>query len=1160
MKRTFIKSVAKVTVFCQTLLSCLGVGSNATGTFAADARQDGYAYAILGERLEENGLELTVGDVNTPIVSDYEGVSCWALDPTIGNATRFIYVNLEDDIAYQMTDGTNFEVVVEYMDNGHSSLTLEYPYYAVNNNLIVPTHGTAVAEDKFVKELDYLDFTDTNTWKKHKWLLQAPSMKNAMKGADFRIGVYSDTMGFSTDGKVYIKSISVKKLDTKDQVGIDIDSELLGNIFYTGEPMSFEVTFDPGKNERYKKINQSYKAQAVLSLIDDAGEIVRQETREVSVSPDKLTKTNVSFDVDTYGLYKIKAELISTEKNIYSEYHERCSYVRSEKGKILNPKAGISVASLVDGELSKWHAEVLANAGFSSARMHYGAPEAIGTLTELHRPDNVAMRPAYDEYIQDMKAKGIDVTCYFSSQNNEIGKTQQIPNTPLARRAWLEAEMEFIGKLYGSISLWETINEPNFRIPQKADYNMQDTADLINATVPVLKENFRKLTIGGPQLGHVANKYNWVGQFIETGAMDLLDVYTLHMYTWDDDPITLNWWTAMTANGSTLQELVDLFEKNNIDKEVYVTEYGYSAFHQVCTSEWLQACWNIQNTIELLKDDFSQKNFIFRLDNAQVNKRTEREHNFGLVRSVNASATVDPGAAKEQYLAFSNFNHEMYDAEYRDYYQLNENTECMRFYKTETQEDLLTMFTNSAAEVAHLDLGTNSVTVTDLYGNTQKIDSVDGTYTFPISEAPCFIKGKFKKCEYIEESSVMPETVLLAVDYNSEYELKVFAPEIKGLKVSAETMYGSEIEVTGIEAFKDGTAKLKFRTGSSAPKGKEPVKLTVSDEKNIYFCGDISFNYASPVEIFAAVRLNADGSWTASARLTNLTAADVSGTLKFVAPQSWAENVKSEHVTIEVGETKNVELLLPEGCESEAENIAQLAFIIDGANDSAVYYNKAFDFVAVKHRPEGMTVDGKLDDWADAKWINLDKTSQFVEVHGFDNIYRGLDDIKGKMALMWDSDRLYIAADIEDDLLYCQGDDPSRMWSLDSLQFAIVYDPDNAKSYTYFVEIACGLFNGTPTAYRHKNIINGLMDHTNVKDIDMQIVRDGNHTKYEIAIPWYSMFETRDLPKVEKGQEFKFSALINENDTGERKGYYEFGSGIGATKNSQEFRSVSLSD
>ena len=67
----------------------------------------------------------------------------------------------------------------------------------------------------------------------------------------------------------------------------------------------------------------------------------------------------------------------------------------------------------------------------------------------------------------------------------------------------------------------------------------------------------------------------------------------------------------------------------------------------------------------------------------------------------------------------------------------------------------------------------------------------------------------------------------------------------------------------------------------------------------------------------------------------------------------------------------------------------------------------------------------------------------------------------------------------------------------------------------------------------------------------MACVRDGDDLTYELKCKWSELFGNDYKPEL--GSVLGFSAVINDNDGGGRRGWMEYGSGIGMYKDVNEF-------
>ncbi|WP_127793346.1 hypothetical protein [Agromyces sp. LHK192] len=151
-------------------------------------------------------------------------------------------------------------------------------------------------------------------------------------------------------------------------------------------------------------------------------------------------------------------------------------------------------------------------------------------------------------------------------------------------------------------------------------------------------------------------------------------------------------------------------------------------------------------------------------------------------------------------------------------------------------------------------------------------------------------------------------------------------------------------------------------------------------------------------------------------------------------------------------------------------------------------------------------------------------------------------DLGGAFALSWSDAGLRIRAEVED-----QDHRPAatvdRLWAGDSLQFAVARGLPGAEPAS---RVELGAFLGTdgPGVYSYTAPVGP------VEVADAEVAREGTTTSYDLTVPW-------DLLGVDPAQgAFSFSILVNDNDAGTREGFLEWGSGIGASKNSALFLPV----
>jgi hypothetical protein len=164
--------------------------------------------------------------------------------------------------------------------------------------------------------------------------------------------------------------------------------------------------------------------------------------------------------------------------------------------------------------------------------------------------------------------------------------------------------------------------------------------------------------------------------------------------------------------------------------------------------------------------------------------------------------------------------------------------------------------------------------------------------------------------------------------------------------------------------------------------------------------------------------------------------------------------------------------------------------------------------------------------------------------------FEGRSDLGGRMRLTQDQESLYLQLSVRDDVQAQPSETAGKAWQGDSVQFAVAAgqpgDADRFSVYTFALNAS-----GEPVLKRVVSPRAGGAPPPS--DADLAIVRheDRDRTVYELAVPW-SELAGFDGP----ADTFSASLLVNDNDGDGRKGWVEWGSGVGQTRDSALFRPI----
>jgi hypothetical protein len=198
--------------------------------------------------------------------------------------------------------------------------------------------------------------------------------------------------------------------------------------------------------------------------------------------------------------------------------------------------------------------------------------------------------------------------------------------------------------------------------------------------------------------------------------------------------------------------------------------------------------------------------------------------------------------------------------------------------------------------------------------------------------------------------------------------------------------------------------------------------------------------------------------------------------------------------------------------------------------------------------PTPLNIDGRLDEW-NFKYEAPVTSADYVELTAPTS---GDSDLSGRVIAMWDDDYLYLGAIITDNV-HKNDHIPTEMWMGDSWQTA--FDADFDRTVGQYdndgdTEVGFAVLAGGPSSAQWK-APNGAPS-WNPKFMSGKDAQ--NHLVFEIGIPWAQL--PPFVPAV--GKLLGFAYLINDDDGSGRKGFIEWSTGIGISKDPSNFGTLAL--
>ncbi|WP_419886247.1 alpha/beta hydrolase fold domain-containing protein [Paenibacillus sp. B-A-8] len=208
----------------------------------------------------------------------------------------------------------------------------------------------------------------------------------------------------------------------------------------------------------------------------------------------------------------------------------------------------------------------------------------------------------------------------------------------------------------------------------------------------------------------------------------------------------------------------------------------------------------------------------------------------------------------------------------------------------------------------------------------------------------------------------------------------------------------------------------------------------------------------------------------------------------------------------------------------------------------------SFNALLLPKLSKPVEINGNLSDWSDQARFNV----KDIKING----WRGEQDISATGSLAWDTDNLYLGVEVIDDK-HEQSASGDAIWSGDSIQIGIGIANTDGTVPSEYHELGVARGNAgnllkwrwlTPRGFNINDAI----------ELKYAIERSGSTTSYELAIPWHEL--SYDITQVKQGMKLKFSLLVNDNDGEGRRGWIEYNSGIGASKDVNAFGDLFLTD
>lgn len=866
-----------------------------------------------------------------------------------------------------------------------------------------------------------------------------------------------------------------------------------------------QMIYKPGESANlsifvFNRGDEPFDVALSLKARDFFNNPVLDKEIKLSLPPQAGGSTTCKIPLKRLGAYIV--EIKDREGNLRKEV-VLSALPPFRKGKLeLSSPFGINGHIPNDRELT-----MMERAGIRWCRMDF--------LWEIIEPEKEKFNwKTFDEVFANARKHAIyplPILCYNSrwgSKKSENGKGV-VPDLS----NWLPYVKESVNRFKDFVKYWEVWNEPNIGFWTGT---LDEYAELLRETYKAIKQVDRSAIVvmggtAGTDLRFIEELYKRAVPF---------DVVNIHPYGYPAPPESY-----LEAQINACRELMRRYGDGS--KPLWITEFGWpnhigSNGVDIIT----QANYIVRAYVIALGAGVEK---IFWYDYQNGPDPYYNEHNFGIVYMGDIP--------KPCYIALSTMTSAL--AGKRFFKKLPMPEGCYAYvFQNERKEEAIVMWAMKEREVTLEWKGKGELV--DLMGNRKPLSS-NGLLSLKLSPSPVFLLCKGDSLPNIAfrwrqgSLRLMPfekKTDALLIKTSSPLTLSVSFSAPSGIAVSPQTWTGKVGRGEWLKSFDFEAKDVPFRSytvNAVIKVGKEVHNL--QENLEVIPPYDVRL-YPLPLEQKLRVivknmysKLKAEG---VVVRLESPVALFREPTVYLPVFKPGEEAEGEARLFLDLSEVPKAYLIR--------------ANLVD-KRGVKVSYERKVSFLTIP-KAEGNPLDISNPQWQNIPGIILDKAEFIQQMKD----WRGPSDLWVEGKFLWDEDNFYPHIEVIDDVFF-NDFPPEEIWQGDSVQFAIAPQDEHKKNEP-FVQIDIGKSQGRDIVYRRAF---GMQ----LKEGEIQakgsINREGNRVIYLFAIPWKELGV-----KPESGKSLGFSFLVNDNDGQGRRGWMEWGGGIGWEKNPAEFYDITL--
>lgn len=1066
------------------------------------------------------------GTDKTPLVAIRDGESCWLMDKLQGNEKSTINFSLSNNMKAESFDGSEYDIEIDYFDSGKGYCFLYY------NNI-----------DGELEWQNQIYTNATGIWKTQKFTLTNADFSETYNGKyDFSLSIKATSTSSGTSSEsIAIKRVKVTRRPNQNKLYVSTKIDESGNTFeWFKEDKIINATV-------HNYSGADAEAEISFKAVDESGLVKGEKTEKVSIPKGGTNELKLNFgDVEYCDIYKLIADVKMSDGTSFSQMPTKFAIIKTDPDGIKNDD--IMFAAHPDwrgSDVIPDFIEVMAKSNVSGMRENINdrmADEVVPILAK----NNLKYLPIFAGIPDDSK---IDPT----ASNSQF----EMPYTEKGFEGWRRNVIKWTEKIKDVCDRYEIWNEPN--IEQFNKYLPLCQGEQYTELCRIAREEIDKIDpgaiLGGPSITSILISSDWgtagkpyFDDCMKNGMWKYLDACAVHAYAKIDE--------ADEVIESMKYYRNEFAKAGKPDAELWNTEVGFTTANKETPAGERVGAYNSRVALQYKAEKAASMAVFYNFEQKGTVK-TDREDMFGHVSPPfnNCKLWGTMFFPEDSFLMVAGFNYIM--AQSTADKIIDTGDENIKFYTYDSQKfgkKIGALFSqDDKNRTVSLKLGKDKVDVYDSKGNKTEIYGRNGTVTLNIGQNPIYIVDDLSTFEIVEDKTIEIGDTDLDIPENDIFELNIKKNIDKNLTIETEMPESAElIESNG---FEDGNAVIKIK--NNAPENeKYRINVNIKDGETIIYSAIYSITSTKAVSTSMSVTIDDKDYNLFNGKLkikNHSTTEAIKGHIEFKESDITKYLRDVDIGIIPAGSTGEVEFSLGK-IEKKGQKSLQYTLVLDNKKAYTTVGN--FDISIAKYADKKPVIDGNLDgdEWYFDTAMYADKPDQIRQIKNWE----GTNDVSGKAMVMWDEENMYFGAEVTDNK-FTPAPSEGLQYMGDGIQFGVFYGEEGfiaiGQASTTFHEIGLALTENGVQAYRWVSQDNALPGGL-VEDLDLAVVNKGTKTYYEAKIPWTTLLKPGQKPSA--GQEMAFSYLINDNDGEGRRGWIEYTSGIGETKNTELFTHLKL--